>query len=145
VANTTLKFLTVRVDDHWFGIPVVQIIEVLHLVAFEEVPARRADIVGLITVRDEVMQLIDFRRLYSPNELRLHLDTPVIAIRTSRGPLALLFDEADEVEDIGESQLMESHNAQQFLYVDRVAQRSGKLLLLLDTERMGKELSQMPA
>ncbi len=142
--DNSSKFLTVRVDTHWFGIPVTQIIEVLQLVAFDEVPARHEDIIGLITVRSEVMPLIDFRHLYSSQNPHLQLDTPVIAIRTTHGPLALLFDEADQVEEIRDSQLMASQNAQQFLYVEGVAQRSDCLLLLLDTELMGKELSHQP-
>jgi len=143
MADTSLKFLTVRIDNHWFGIPVSQIIEVLHLMAFDELPSQREGMIGLITIRNQVMPLIDFRRLFASEPLALKLDTPVAAVRTTSGPLALLFEDADRVEDISESQLMASQNAQQFLYINGAAQQGGRVLLLLDVERMGRELSRV--
>ncbi|WP_119070707.1 chemotaxis protein CheW [Aggregatilinea lenta] len=145
MAAKTLKYLSARVGNQWYGVNVDQIIEVLQLIAFTEVPTSRKDILGLITVRDEVMPLIDLRRRFELQDIQFKLDTPVIAVREAHGPIALLFDDADRVEDIDESQVTVSHYGQQFPYVRGVAKLSGRLLFLLDTSLISREIRELDA
>lgn len=143
MADKGLKYLSARIGSQWYGIQVDQVIEVLHLVAFTELPALSDDILGLITVRDEVMPLIDLRRRFGMEPTKLRLDTPVVAIREADGPIALLFDDADRVEDILESQVTTSQNAHQYPYIRAVAKLTGHLLLLLDTKLISTEMKNL--
>lgn len=136
------KYLSARIGSHWFGVEVDQIIEVLHLVAFTEVPNTSDDIIGLITVRDCVMPLLDLRRRFAVSEAEIKLDTPIIALQDASGPLALLVDEADKVEEMDSAEITSFQQSQQFPYVSAVVQQTGRLLLLLDTHRLSKEIHQ---
>lgn len=139
-----VKYLSVRIGSQWYGIDVDKVIEVMHLVAFTDLPTFRDDVLGLITVRDEVMPLLDLRRRFGLEDAPLKLDTPVVAIREANGPIALLFDDADSVEEISEAQTTTSHDFQQFPYIRAVARLSGRLLLLLDTSLISKEMQDLP-
>jgi purine-binding chemotaxis protein CheW len=107
--------------------------------AFSELPAAREDVLGLITIRDEVMPLIDLRRCFRQPDVQLRLDTPVIAIREQDGPIALVFDDADRVVEIDPTQIKKSDH-QQYPYIRAVAQDSGRLLLLLDTRQISEQI-----
>ncbi len=140
MANKKVKYLSVRIGDQWYGIDVDQIIEVLQLIAFTELPTSREDILGLITVRDEVMPLIDLRRRFGLKDVQLKLDTPIVTIRGDRGPLALVFDDADRVEEFETSEMTFSNFGQDLPYVRAVAKLPGRLLLLLDTTLISQEI-----
>lgn len=133
MAAKVLQYLSVRIGKQWYGIDVDRVVEVLHLISFTEAAALRDDILGLITVRDEVMPLLDLRRRFGINA-ELKLDTPLVAIRGANGSFGLLVDDADRVEEINESQITASQDSQQFPYVRAIAKQPGRLLLLLDTD-----------
>ena len=143
MADNVLKYLSARIGSQWYGIKVEQVIEVLHLVAFTELPALGDDVLGLITVRDEVMPLVDLRRRFGQRDAKLRLDTPVVAIREAKGPIALLFDDMDRVEEIVEDQVTSSKDSNQFPYIHAVAKLSGRLLLLLDTNLISHEITSL--
>jgi purine-binding chemotaxis protein CheW len=139
-----LKYLSARVGNQWYGIEVEQVIEVLHLVAYNEVPSPQDDVLGLITVRAEVMPLVDLRRRFGLKETQLKLDTPVIAIRSDSGPLALVFDDADRVEEFSESVVTTSKDSRQLRYVSGVARLADRLLFLLDANSLAQQNESLP-
>jgi purine-binding chemotaxis protein CheW len=144
MSDKVWKYLSARIGSQWYGIEVDKVIEVLHLVAFTEIHAHQNDVLGLITVRDIVMPLIDLRRRFGLYDAPLKLDTPVVAIRDSNGAVALLFDDTDRVDDIAESQVTAYEDSHQFPYIRGVAKLPGRLLLLLDTSRISREIQSPP-
>jgi len=140
MADKTTKYLTVRIGDQWCGIDVNRIIEVVHLMAFKDVPTRRDDVLGLITVRDEVMPLIDMRRRFGTTDAVLKLDTPIVALREKYGPIALIFDATQQVEDIESSQISALQGEGQFPDIQAVAKLGDQYVLLLETGLISKEI-----
>lgn len=143
MAEKVHKYLSARIGSQWYGVEVEKVIEVLHLVAYTEAPALQDDVLGLTTVRDEVMPLIDLRRRFGLQDAQLKLDTPVVAIRETQGLIALIFDDADRVEDVTDAQIVTSQDAHQFPYIRAVAKLPGRLLLLLDTNRISAEMQHV--
>ncbi len=78
------------------------------------------------------MPVIDLRLRFGLADAPLRLDTPVIAIRTENGPVGLVVDGADDVEQISETQ-MAAYDSADSPYVASVVRLSERLLLLLDT------------
>ena len=139
MAGKTTSYLSARIGSQWYGIEVDRIIEVLQLVAFTSLPVLREDILGLITIRDEVMPLIDLRKSFGQMDAHLRLDTPVIAIREQDGPIALVFDDADRVVEIDPTQI-KSAEGRQYPYIRTVAKDNERLLLLLDTKQISDQI-----
>lgn len=87
-------YLIFRIGREWYGVPVGAVIEVLHMVALNEIA--EADILGVMTLREMVIPVVDLRRRFGlAGEYRL--DTPIIAVRTRRGSVGLVVDDADDV------------------------------------------------
>ena len=80
------------------------------------------------------------RRRFGLKDVQRKLDTPIVTIRGDRGPLALVFDDADRVEEFETSEMTFSNFGQDLPYVRAVAKLPGRLLLLLDTTLISQEI-----
>lgn len=136
----TRQYLTVKIGDQWCGIDVDCIIEVFHLMAFKEVPTERKDVLGVITVRNQVMPLIDMRQRFGIPNASFKLDTPIIALQESLGPVALVCDDTNRVELIEASQVSPLGASGQFPDIIAIAKLTDQLILLLDTEKISREI-----
>lgn len=138
--SETKQYLTVKIGDQWCGIDVNRIIEVFHLMAFKDVPTERKDVLGFITVRNQVMPLIDMRQRFGIQSASFKLDTPIIALQESHGPIALLCDDTNRVETIDGSQISALGDSGQFPDITAIAKLADQLILLLDTEKLSREI-----
>lgn len=137
--KVSTNYLTFRIGHEWYGINVEPIIEVIHMVGLTELPGTPPEILGLLTLRDRVMPVIDLRlRLGNAADVApLRLDTPIIAVTTPYGAMGLVVDDVDDVEVIEEIADYENDESP---YVNAVARLEDRLLLLLDTAFMRSQI-----
>lgn len=126
-ANSTLTF---RIGHAWYGVSVDSVIEVIHLVGLTDLPGTSPDILGLLTLRDTIMPVVDMRLRLGYPAAALRLDTPIIALWTAQGSLGMVVDDVDDVVIIREVSDYENADSP---YVNAVARLDERLLLLLDT------------
>jgi purine-binding chemotaxis protein CheW len=125
------NYLTIRVGAQWFGIVIEQVVEVTYMLMLNEVPVAEPDVLGLMTIRDDVLPVIDLRKRFGSTDAAIHLNTPIISVQTSRGLVGLVADDVDNVEQVApEQHVNDQINA--FRFVKCVARLPGRLLLLLD-------------
>jgi len=96
--NNKHSYLVFRVRQEWYAIPVSSVIEVLHMVALNEVP--EAGVLGMMTLRNRPVKVIDLRQLFGLPNPEYELDTPIIAVNTDHGAIGLVVDEADDVTQV---------------------------------------------
>jgi len=104
--ETTRYGLSFRLGQQWYGIDVSQIVEVLYLLEMAELPGSEAHFLGLMTLREKIVPVIDLRVYYQVSEAPLQLNTPIIVVRQSNGLVGLVVDEFDNVEYITPEHLM---------------------------------------
>lgn len=141
MAQLRQHYLTCRVGDQWYGLNIADVIEVTFLVILTELPATTPDMLGLITVREQVMPVIDLRRRFSADEALLKMDTPIITVQTARGPIGLVVDEAEDVVPVEEANLS-GYDGAESRYVEGVVRLSDRLLLILDAARLRMEVHE---
>ena len=124
-----LPYLSFRIGDQWYGIPVDAVIEVLHLVALTELPAAPPHVLGLMTLRDMVMPVVDLRQRFGLVAPALHLDTHIVAAQSPSGPVGFVVDEVNDVEDIIAAARTTGHES---AYVQGSVRLADRLMLLLD-------------
>jgi purine-binding chemotaxis protein CheW len=132
--------LRFRVGHQWYGIPVAEVIEVLHLVALSEMPGAPADVLGLLTLRDEVLPVIDLRLTFGTPERALSLNTPMVAVHHAERDLVLVIDDVDGVVSAMRTGAQDISMSQ---FVRAVAHTEGSTatLLLLDLDAIGARLA----
>jgi purine-binding chemotaxis protein CheW len=136
--DETRHYLSFRVGQLWYGVDVTNVIEVLHMLALTEVPAAETRILGLMTLRDKVMPVIDLRRHFGLPEPQFHLNTPVIAVHIAQSMAGLVVDEVDNVERVTADQLT-AYDGPRIAQVSGVARTPERLLLLIDTEAINTQ------
>jgi purine-binding chemotaxis protein CheW len=98
MAVATHGYLVFRVGRGWYGIDVDSVIEVLHLVALNEIPGD--EVLGVMTLRDRAIKVFDLRRRFGLPDPQFSLTTPIIAVNTPHEIFGLVVDEADDVMQI---------------------------------------------
>jgi chemotaxis signal transduction protein len=136
--TATRHYLNCRVGEQWYGLDVEHVVGVLHLVALTEVPAEQSSMLGLMTLRDEVMPVFDLRRHFGIAEPKLRLDTPIIAVRTTKNSLGLVVDEVDNVE-LMPVEAFVFYNGPELPYISGMAKHSARLILLIDPDAIASK------
>jgi purine-binding chemotaxis protein CheW len=127
----SLQYLTVRIGSMWYGLPLASIIEVLNLVALAELPEAGDDVLGLLTLRDHIIPVVDLRlRFHLPNP-QLHLSTPVVAVRgeSEEQRIGFVVDEVDRVVALSADTQIKAANSP---YIVGAVQLESYVLLILD-------------
>lgn len=122
-------YLTCRLGRQWYGIRIEHVIEVLHMVALEEMPGSQA--LGVMTLREQVIPVIDMREQLGLTNIEYTLETPIVGIRCGDQLFGLVVDEADDVVQIDSSQISP--------YVERdvtgIARVGDMMVFLLEIEQ----------
>lgn len=134
--STDSSFLTVRVGIHWYGVPLTHVIEVVNLVALTEMPAAPPYTLGLMTLRQMIMPVIDLRVRFQLDDAPLSLNTPLVALQGAHKPFAIVVDEVNDVYTVTGECITQSGSP----FVREAIQRENGLLLLLNMESLSTDL-----
>lgn len=91
----TQSYLACRIGKEWYGIHIQHIVEVLHFVAVNQLP--NSEFLGVISLRDAIVPILDLRLYFGIQAISYQLDTPIIAVQIDGLRLGLIVDEADDV------------------------------------------------
>ena len=142
-------YLSIRVGQQWYGVDVNHIVEALHMLALAEVPAAEKNILGLMTLRDQVVPVIDLRQYFGIAEPAYHLTTPIVAVhlcsrREQQTMAGLVVDEVDNVETVS-ADVLAAYDGPPIAQVSGVVRTGERLLLLLDLDAVSQTLYANPA
>jgi len=128
--NRVGAYLVFRVGREWYAVPVDAVIEVLHMVALNEVPS--TGILGVMTLRDRLLKVYDLRLRFGVPAPTYRLDTPIIAINTALGAVGLVVDEVDNVAQVA-AESISPYDAAQIVGVFHLTERT---IFVLDASHL---------
>ena len=131
------SYLTCRIGTEWYGINVQAIIEVVYMVALNDVYNPSPHVLGLMTLRKTLIPVLDLRRRFGIPSAPLTLSTPLVAVRTPAGTGAFVVDETDTIVPV-DMALLESSPLSGISGAVRLNQ---KTLFLLNAEQLLHEVS----
>jgi len=139
--NQTLnrQYATFSVGSLFFGIEVLQVQEVLRYLEMTRVPLAPDVIEGLINLRGQIVTAVDMRsRLGLPK--REEGQSPMnMVVRSEDGAVSLLVDEIGDVLEVRADTYEpcpDNLSREQRELIRGIYKLSGRLLLILDTERV---------
>lgn len=94
--TTTIQYVTFRVEDQWFGIPVAVAQEVIVAQNIAPVPLAPPEIAGFLNLRGQIVTAMDLRRRLdlTPRSLEESIN---IVVRQEGELFSLLVDEVGDV------------------------------------------------
>jgi purine-binding chemotaxis protein CheW len=128
------QYLTLRVGTQWYGVPLRSVIEVHHMMLLTEPPKSTPNVIGLMSLRDNVFPILDLRLCFDMQNPEYRLDTPLVIIRHDSGYLGLVADEADTVENISDGQQV-NIDTNEFAYVTGAIRLHDNVYLILDVDQ----------
>jgi len=137
-AAASRQYATFRVGDHYLGIGVLEVQEVLKEQRLTPVPLAHPVIAGLINLRGQIVPELDVRRLLHLPPRAAEATTFSVVVRTEHGAVSLLVDEIDDVLELDASSFehppknLDAMVRPLLLEVHRL---EGRLLLVLDVRR----------
>jgi len=142
LTNLTTKrevahYLNFRLGSQWYGLDVKNVIEVLHFVKLTELPNTGESLLGLMTLREHVLSVLDMRRLFNLTDVSFQLNTPIVAARSSKGMIGLVVDEVDQVATVNTDQLI-AYKGPYVSQISSVARIGESLLLIIDPSILDK-------
>jgi purine-binding chemotaxis protein CheW len=125
----TTSYLRFYLQEQAYAVPIKHVMEVVHLVAVTPVPDTPPEQLGVITLRNQVMPVIDLRRRLIGKSAKLTLSTPLIAMRSTSRSLAAVVDSVDDVIVLPDD--FEPHPE---AVVDKLARYNNEIVLVLNID-----------
>ena len=132
------QFATFFVDGFFFGVPVLQVQEVLRYQEMTRVPLAPEVIEGLINLRGQIVTAVDMRGRLGLRPRSDGSNPMNMVVRAAEGAVSLLVDEIGDVVEVDRTAFEKPPDNLDGItseLVTAVYKLKGKLLLCLDTEK----------
>ena len=131
-----------RVNEGEYGLDVSHVNAIETLSDVVPVPNAASHILGIMNLRGDVLPVYSLRTKFGLQEIPVNEQTKVIITKSNDVTIAFKVDEVKEIIECDDSKLTDFPSiarSQDTAYVDRVAKHNGRLILLLDQNRMLQE------
>ncbi len=139
MSNTTKQYCTFYLDNHYFGIDVLDVQEVFRFQEMTAVPLAPKVIRGLINLRGQIITGIDLRQRLAMEENSDENPPMNVVVRTQEDVVSLLVDEIGDVMEISDDHYEsppDTLDEKIRELITGVYKLDGKLLLVLDINRV---------
>jgi purine-binding chemotaxis protein CheW len=101
--SETRQFCTLHLAGHLFGVPVMQVQEVISYQPMTRVPLANPVIDGLINLRGQIVTAIDLRKRLDFDARDSEQQSMNVVVQTPGGVVSLLVDEIGDVVEVEET------------------------------------------
>jgi len=112
LVGTTTSFLSFKLDDELFAIPVMRVIEILEVPKITKIPKAPSFLKGVINLRGSVLPVIDGKVKFGMSPVEFTVDTSILVLTVMIGDdeikVGTLVDSVLEVFELEESQIQPS-------------------------------------
>ncbi|OOZ42145.1 chemotaxis protein CheW [Solemya pervernicosa gill symbiont] len=134
-----LQWVTFQLEQETYGINVMQVQEVLRVTEIAPVPGAPNYVLGIINLRGNVVTVIDTRRRFGLMPEEMDDSTRIVIIESDKQVVGILVDSVAEVVELAMSEIETAPNVgndESSKYIQGVASREGKLLILVDLNKL---------
>ncbi|MFT6557100.1 MULTISPECIES: chemotaxis protein CheW [Sneathiella] len=106
MSNTEMQeYVTVRIADQRFGIPVLQVHDVLGSVKLTNIPLAPPEVAGALNLRGRIVTCIDVRKRLGLSPSEEHKNPMSVVVEHHGEPYSLLIDSVGEVLSLRQDKL----------------------------------------
>jgi purine-binding chemotaxis protein CheW len=138
-AGPISQWVTFRLDDETYGINVMQVQEVVRVPEIAPVPGAPDFVLGIINLRGNVVTVIDTRKRFGLTPKEADDATRIVIAEAQGQVVGTLVDNVAEVVELRGSDIEAAPNVgndQSSRFIQGVFSREGKLLILVDVEKL---------
>lgn len=127
-----------RLGNESYGVDINLVSSIEKQVQFVPVPNSLPYIKGIISLRDEVIPLINLKKKFNMDNADIKGENAII-VKLANLTLALEVDAVEEIHDIAEKSISDMPNiikTENLAYFEKVANINGKLVVLINVENL---------
>jgi purine-binding chemotaxis protein CheW len=146
--SAAAQYCSFTVGDHYFGVDVREVQEVIRFQEMTRVPLASAEVGGLINLRGQIVTAIDVRRRLDLPARSADLLPMNVVVRTDDNAVSLLVDEIGDVLQVDQADYESPPDTITGVareMISGVYKLKGRLLLILDikaTVALGQTLTE---
>lgn len=139
-----IQLVSFHIDDEEFGLEILRVQEIIRTPPLTRVPASPAFVEGVVNLRGRVIPVISLRKRFGLGARELDKETRIVVVEVMGTVLGLMVDAVSEVLRIKPDTLEPPPRLGRVEreYVRGVAKLEGRLLILLDIERLMSEAEE---
>lgn len=99
------KYLTFRIDGEFYGINVLDVVEILRMIGITPIPESLPYIRGIINLRGKIIPVMDVRLRFGLEEKQADDRTCIIVVNMKGADIGLIVDTVAEVLEIPSEQI----------------------------------------
>jgi len=133
------KYVSIKIADDVYGIPVVKVQEVLGDVEAKQVPNSQPFMKGVVNLRGKVIPLVDLRMRLGFSEKKSDIETVVLITQVFDKLLGLIVDSISDVVEINESEIQNTPHFPLKIETDCVkgiGQIENEIFILIDVDKV---------
>lgn len=137
------KYLTFALDAEEYGVPVLQVREIVKLMEITAVPQTPRHVKGVINLRGKVIPIVDLQTKFDREPHAYTERTSIVVVEVNGGdrvlPMGVIVDEVSEVLNLDAEAIEETPDFGQQIRADflrGVAKVKGRVKILLDLDRL---------
>jgi purine-binding chemotaxis protein CheW len=104
-AKTKQQYCTFYLGEHWYGVDVLKVQEVVRSQPPTHVPLAHPMVRGLINLRGQIVTAIDLRKCLGLPDAGVTCDGINVVLHTDDGAVSLIVDEVGDVLELSEEQI----------------------------------------
>jgi purine-binding chemotaxis protein CheW len=134
---TSHQYCTFLLGQHWYGLDVLKVQEIVRTQTVTPVPLAHAAVIGLINLRGQIVTAIDLRRRLDLPAREETCDPVNVVVQTDDGAVSLLVDEIGDVLEVTEDQFErppDTLRGSNRLLIRGAYKLPDRLLVILDPE-----------
>ena len=144
-ADDAMQLVVARIFNEHYGIPIIQVQEIIKPTEITPVPKMPAFLEGVINLRGKIVPVVDLYKHFNLGEKKVTDDTRIIVSFVGEQPVGLIVDAVSEVIHVRASQVEAIPSAISSLdsqFVRGVAKMDGQLVIVLNLEMIIEDLER---
>lgn len=138
--DITLQLVTFRLVEEDFGVPILDVREIILMTDITPVPRAPEFVEGVINLRGQIIPIADLRKRFNLGESQRDAQSRIVVVEVENHVLGLIVDAVSEVLRISSSKisappaLVASGIGAE--YIKGIANEDGKLTVLIDLRKV---------
>lgn len=139
------RVLTFLIEDQYYGIDIIHVIEIIEMQTITIVPQIPAYIKGIINLRGKIIPVMDVRIRFGKPEKKYDDRTSIIVIEIKGVSVGLIVDIVEEVlqiQDCDTSATPKFNNLNTNKFIKALGKINGQVKLLIDCDKLLDDVSR---
>ncbi|GAA0134406.1 chemotaxis protein CheW [Paenibacillus sp. YSY-4.3] len=144
MSQTSEQYVVFAINDNYYGIPVLEVSEIIRMQTVNWIPNSRREFLGMIQLREKLIPILSLHTMFSETEKELDSKTRIIIIHTGKEDsqeIGIVVDEVNQVMFLPEEGISSPPHMSQQAWLRGMFQQQDSLIVLLDIQALLRDVN----